>query len=133
MEHRVAIGMWHQLVFWYTSDKWTLPGTSDDVIIPAGITVVLNSNVGTVRSVTVNGILDFNSNGKLTADVFYVDPTTGSTDGDTNNDQLRAGGTTYSGNQIDGIVKGVVHGTLPSPFELSFRILLLTKKILQLV
>jgi len=110
---------------WNVASNWcsgtppisgTLPGASDDVIIPAGITVVLNSNVGTVRSVTVNGILDFNSNGKLTADVFYVDPTTGSTDGDTNNDQLRAGGTTYSGNQIDGIVKGVVHGTLPSPF-----------------
>jgi hypothetical protein len=110
---------------WNVASNWcsgtppvsgTLPGAGDDVIIPAGITVVLNTNVGTVRSVTVNGVLDFNSNGKLTADVFYVNPTTGSTDGDTSNDQLRAGGTTYSCNGIDAIVKGVVHGTLPSPF-----------------
>ncbi|MBK6979996.1 MAG: hypothetical protein IPH28_25270 [Cytophagaceae bacterium] len=70
---------------------------------------------------------------KLTADVFYVDPTTGSTDGDTNNDQLRAGGTTYSGNQIDGIVKGVVHGTLPSPFSVKLSNFTVNQKILQLV
>ncbi|MBL0327236.1 MAG: G8 domain-containing protein [Cytophagaceae bacterium] len=114
-------GNWNVASNWCSGNpaiSGTLPVAGDDIIIPTGITVIANSNIGPIfRSITVNGTLNVSDNGKVETTVLYINASTGSTFSNSNNDKLKiTGGTTYSGNEINTIPKGVAHGTIPPSF-----------------
>jgi len=120
-------GNWTVASNWCTGNpavSGTLPVAGDDIIIPAGITVIANSNIGPIfRSITVNGTLNVSDNGKVETQVLYINASTGSTFSNSNNDKLKiTGGVTYSGNEINTIPKGVAHGTIPPSFPVKISV-----------
>lgn len=104
---------------WLTASNWSpagVPANGDDVIIPAGKTVVVNTTIGGApRSLTVYGIVDLTDNGKLEIlDVVFIGPSPADILGDSQNDKLRVKGVDYINTAITALSGQV--GVVPTNF-----------------
>ncbi|HVZ26161.1 MAG TPA: hypothetical protein VG842_08910, partial [Sediminibacterium sp.] len=100
--YAIASGDWDDAIWAATAGgsagSAAVPGSSDDVTIPAGITVNINANAENASSLTLNGTLQYLTNRNLViTNSGFVEVNTGATIIFSKSGQLRGGGNNARG------------------------------------